>query len=199
MEFIKEDLNTAKQVMMYPYHFIEDEVGYYGITQTIRYYITLTIILSLLTPIINIAGFPSDVIHASTNAQMAAFKYSPFMEQLLGVSRHFWTGILTVFFMVVKLPFFVTFYHFFAKLMGGKGDFSDSLRLTVYPATPALLLGWVPYSDFIFGLWVAFFLVPGFRYLHDVSWGKSVAFVTFMIGLQILYVVLSQGGWLIEP
>ena len=130
---------------------------------------------------------------------MAAFKYSPFIEQWLGISRHFWTGILTAFFMVVKLPVFVVFYHFFAKLMGGKGNFSDSLRLTVYPATPALLLGWVPYSDFIFGLWVAFFLVPGFRYLHDVSWGKSVAFVSFMIGLQILYVVLTQGGWLIEP
>jgi len=71
--------------------------------------------------------------------------------------------------------------------------------VAIYPATPALLFGWLLYSDFIFGLWVGFFLVPAFHYLHEVSWGRSVAFVTILIGVQILYVVLTGEGWLIEP
>jgi len=62
-----------------------------------------------------------------------------------------------------------------------------------------MLLGWVPYSDFVFGLWVGFLYVPALRYLHGIQWGRAVAFVTFMMGLQILYVVLTGGGWLIEP
>ena len=71
--------------------------------------------------------------------------------------------------------------------------------MVVYPGTPAMLLGGDPFSDFIFGLWVAFLYVPALRYLHDIEWGKAIAFVTFMVGLQILYVVLTGGGWLIEP
>lgn len=71
--------------------------------------------------------------------------------------------------------------------------------MVVYPAKPALLFGWVPFSDFIFGLWVGFFLVPAFRCLHGVSWGRSIAFVTVLMEVQILYVVLTGGGWLIEP
>jgi len=193
------DLQTAKRVMTQPYDFFQGDVARIGVTGSLRYYVVLSVILAILTPAINIAGFPSDVIHASTNAQMAAFKYSPLLEQQFGVSRHLWTGALTLVLMLAKLPFFIAFYHVFALLLGGRGNLLASLKLAVYPATPAMLLGWVPYSDFIFGLWVAFFLVPAFRYLHDVSWGKSIAFVTIMIGLQILYVVLTGGGWLIEP
>ena len=82
---------------------------------------------------------------------------------------------------------------------GREGGWLASLKVAIYPATPALLFGWLLYSDFIFGLWVGFFLVPAFHYLHDVSWGRSVAYVTVLIGVQILYVVLTGEGWLLEP
>ena len=196
---LTSDLKTAKRVMTQPYAFFHGDVARIGVTEALRYYMMLSLILAILTPMINLAGFPSDVIHASTNAQMAAFKYSPLLEQQLAVSRHLWTGALTLLMMLAKLPFFIAFYHVFALILGGRGNLLASLKLAVYPATPAMLFGWVPYSDFIFGLWVAFFLVPAFRYLHNVTWGKSIAFVTIMIGLQILYVVLTGGGWLIEP
>lgn len=185
--------------MISPHAFFKQAGSERDAISVFRYYIVLSFFLAVMTPIVNIAGFPSDVIHASTNAQMAAYKYAPMIEQYLGISKHFWTGVLTIVFMSLKLPFFVLFYHVFAKLLGGKGNWLLSLKLAVYPATPAMLLGWVPYSDFIFGLWVGFFLVPGFHYFHKISWGKATAFATFLIGLQLLYVVLSGGGWLIEP
>lgn len=109
------------------------------------------------------------------------------------------SGGLTLLLMLVKLPAFVAFYHLFDLLLGGKGGLLSSLKVAVYPATPAILFGWVPYSDFIFGLWVGFFLVPALHYLHGVSWGRSIAFVTLLLGIQTLYVVLTGGGWLIEP
>ena len=196
---LMQHLETAKTVMIRPYTFFQKGSDKEGAGSVFQYYVVLSILLAILTPIINIFGFPSDVIHASTNAQMAAYKYAPMIEQILGVSRHLWTGVLTLVFMVLKLPGFVLFYHVFAKLLGGKGDWLASLKLAVYPATPAMLFGWVPYSDFIFGLWVGFFIVPGLYYYHEISWGKSIAFTTFLLGLQILYVVLSGGGWLIEP
>ena len=194
-----QDFAKAKEIMLKPYSFFRESKNERGLVSVIRYYIVLSFFLAVLTPIINIVGFPSDVIHASTNAQMAAYKYAPMIEQAVGISRHFWTGALTVLFMVLKLPFFVLFYHVFAKLLGGEGCWFESLKLAVYPATPAMMLGWVPYSDFIFGLWVGFFLVPALFYFHKITWGKATAFVTLLMGLQILYVVLSGGGWLIEP
>ena len=196
---LKGDLGTAMTVMTRPYDFLMGEAASRGTLEVVRYYAVLSLVLALLTPLANIAGFPSDVVHASTNAQMGAYKYAPLVEELTGVSRHIWTGVLTLLLMLAKLPFFVAFFHAFALLLGGSGGLGASLRLVVYAGTPAMLLGWVPYSDFIFGLWVGFLYVPALRYLHGVQWGRAVAFVTFMMGLQILYVVLTGGGWLIEP
>ena len=196
---LRGDLGTARRVMAYPYDFMMGEAASRGTREVVRYYAVLSLLLAVLTPLVNIAGFPSDVVHASTNAQMGAYHYAPQMEQITGVSRHVWTGLLTFLLMLAKLPFFVAFLHVFSKLLGGRGDLGASLRLVVYPGTPAILLGWVPFSDFIFGLWVGFLYVPALRYLHDIQWGKAIAFVTFLMGLQILYVVLTGGGWLIEP
>ena len=196
---LKADIETAMTVMAQPYDFLMGEASSRGTRGVVRYYAVLSLVLALLTPLANIAGFPSDVIHASTNAQMGAYKYAPLVEEVTGVSRHAWTGVLTFLLMLVKLPFFVAFFHAFALLLGGKGGLGASLRLVVYAGTPAMLLGWVPYSDFVFGLWVGFLYVPALKYLHGVQWGRAVAFVTFMMGLQILYVVLTGGGWLIEP
>ncbi len=199
LKMIIGDFATAKNIMIRPYAFFKQARDEQNPASVFRYYVLLSFFLAVMTPVANAAGFPSDVIHASTNAQMAAYKYAPMIVKYLGISRHFWTGVLTIIFMLLKLPFFVLFYHVFAKLLGGKGNWLASLKLTVYPATPAMLLGWVPYSDFIFGLWVGFFLVPGLHYFHKVSWGKSTAFAAFLMGIQILYVILSGGGWLIEP
>lgn len=198
-ENLIQDFKTAKTIMIRPYAFFQRASGKADVASVFRYYVVLSLLLAILTPVVNVLGFPSDVIHASTNAQMAAYKYAPIIEQYVGITRHFWTGVLTLIFMVLKLPMFVLFYHFFAKVLGGKGGWLASLKLTVYPATPAMMFGWVPYSDFIFGLWVGFFIVPGLHYFHKISWGKSTAFTTFLMGFQILYVVLSGGGWLIEP
>ena len=195
---LRGDLGNAMTVMVRPYDFLMEEAASRGTRKVVRYYAVLSLVLALLTPLANVAGFPSDVVHASTNAQMGAYKYAPLVEELTGVSRHVWTGVLTFLLMMVKLPFFVVFFHAFALLLGGKGDLGASLRLVVYAGTPAMLLGWVPYSDFIFGLWVGFLYVPALRYLHGVHWGRAVAFGTFLMGLQILYVVLTGGGWLIE-
>jgi hypothetical protein len=196
---LRIDLGTAMTVMAQPYDFMVAEATSRRTREVFRYYAILSLVLALLTPLANIAGFPSDVIHASTNAQMGAYKYAPQVEEFTSVSRHVWTGVLTFLLMMVKLPFFVAFFHAFSVLLGGKGGLGASLRLVVYAGTPAMLFGWVPYSDFIFGLWVGFLYVPALRHLHGVRWGRAVAFVTFMMGLQILYVVLTGGGWLIEP
>jgi hypothetical protein len=189
MKTVFSDLETGKGILTAPHAVFQRLSDDVNAASVFRYYVIFSLILATFTPIVNILGFPSDVIHASTNAQMTAYKYSPMMEQLTGISKHLWTGLLTIAFMILKLPVFVLFYHVCAKFLGSKENWLASLKLTVYPATPAMLLGWVPYSDFLFGLWAGFFSVPGLHYFH----------AAFMVGLQILYVVLSGGGWLIEP
>ena len=89
---IREDLITAKKIMIHPYGFLQGDAKTSGAAATIRYYVVLSAVLAILNLVVNITGFPSDVIHASTNAQMAAYKYSPLLEQRFGVSRHVWTG-----------------------------------------------------------------------------------------------------------
>ncbi len=199
MKEVLSDLKTGQRILIAPHALFQRLSNGVEVGGVFRYYVISSLILATLTPIVNILGFPSDVIHASTNAQMTAYKYSPMMEQLTGLSRYLWTGLFTIAFMILKLPVFVLFYHVCVKLLGSTEGWLASLKLTVYPATPAMLFGWVPYSDFLFGLWTGFFSVPGLHYFHKISWGKATAFASFMVGLQILYIVLTGGGWLIEP
>ncbi|MBO3803160.1 MAG: YIP1 family protein [Candidatus Brockarchaeota archaeon] len=192
-------LRIAKAVLAEPHGFFQRARSEAGAKDAARFYLAMSAILAFLTPVANLMGFPSDVIHASTNAQMAAFKYAPIFELYVGGSRHVWTGILTFAFMAAKLPVFVAFYHVSAKVLGGKGGWTDSLRVAAYSATPAMAFGWLPYSDFLFGLWAGLLIVPALHYLHAIPWGISTAYASFLLGFQILYVVLTGGGWLIEP
>ena len=88
LESVTEDLGIARKVMTHPYDFLMGEAASRETWGVVRYYAVLSLILALLTPVANIAGFPSDVIHASTNAQMGAYKYAPQLEQITGLSRH---------------------------------------------------------------------------------------------------------------
>ncbi len=196
---VVQDLYTAKSVFLDPYTFFQTARDRGEAVDVVRYYVVMSVILAILTPVANVLGFPSDVIHASTNAQMTAYKFAPVFEQYTGASRHLWTALLTIVFMVLKLPVFTAFYHVSARLLGGKGGWLQSLRMTVYAATPAMVFGWVPYSDFLFGLWAGLLAVPALYYLHGVPWGRATVYASFLLGFQILYVILTGGGWLIEP
>jgi hypothetical protein len=85
---MREDLVTAVRVMTRPYDFLMGEAQSRGAGEAVRFYAVLSLLLALMTPLANIAGFPSDVVHASTNAQMGAYKYAPMLEEATGVTRH---------------------------------------------------------------------------------------------------------------
>ena len=83
------------------------------------------------------------------------------------------------------------FLHIGAKVAGGRGDFADSFKSTVYSQTPALLLGWIPVIGFIFELWSIVLLFLGVRELHEVDTMKAiiavvVALVLFLIVVAVL-------------
>ncbi len=92
---------------------------------------------------------------------------------------------------LISLLLWSIFLHIGAKVAGGRGDFADSFKSTVYSQTPALLLGWIPMIGFIFGLWSIVLLFLGVRELHEVDTTKAiiavvVALVLFLIVVAVL-------------
>lgn len=197
---ISNDLRKAVEVVKHPDRVFEEEKASPGYWPILRFFLTISIVLAVLTPIVNWFHIPCDIIHAGTNAQMGAYVQAPFLEASTGISRYFWVAVLTYFGNALKFPVLGGLFHLFAKILGGQGSLEDSFKVAVYAAAPVLLLGWVPYFGLLSGLWTGYLYVVGFWKLHDVELGKSIALVNILIGIQLVWAMLfgwigSSEGW----
>lgn len=66
--------------------------------------------------------------------------------------------------------------HLFAKLFGGKGDFSSTVRAYAYALSP-FVVAWVPFIGGLLGLYTLVLLPWGLARLHKMSVGAGVAAV----------------------
>ncbi len=191
---IRDDFRKAWSLIERPLDAFENERGVEGYWPVFRFYFVLNIILAVMTPIVNWLHIPSDIVHAGTNAQMGAFVQAPELEAMTGISRYVWVSLLTYFGNVWKLPVLGAILHVFGRVLGGVGNFLNSLKVGVYAASPALLFGWIPYFGLISGLWVGYLYVVGLWKLHETRMGPTIALINVLIGVQIAWAFLF--GWI---
>lgn len=165
-------------------------VGYWPVA---RWFLLLSLILAVLTPVVNWFGIPSNIIHAGSNAQMDAYVWAPSLEVSTGISRYIWVCVLTYVGNLAKLPVVGLLFHAFAKILRGKGSKLDSFKVAVYSTSPMLLFGWIPFFGLLSGLWVGYLYILALNKLHDVSFGPAIALVNLLIGLQLVWAFLF--GW----
>lgn len=148
------------------------------------YYLVLLIINAILTAIVAALGFG-----AARSAQMGLGlgAVSGAMAFIVGLIFAFIAGIILL--IIVSI-----FIHIGAKIMGGRGDFADSLKSSVYALTPYMLLGWlavIPIIGWLLGLiffiWSIALLVLGVRELHELDTMKAV--IAVVIAVVILFII----------
>jgi hypothetical protein len=95
-------------------------------------------------------------------------------------------------FLICLLGIFVSglFFHAFVLLMGGEKGFRQTIKTTMYAATPFLLFGWIPFVSIIAYIWYLVLLVIGFKENHEMELGKAVLVVLIPIALVFILIGL---------
>lgn len=163
---------------------------------TLTYLAVWSAWLAVMTTLTNLLGFPCNLLHSGTNPQLFAYHdIAPFLEGATGVPRWVWMPALVWVLMMLFVPIVSLFYHLIFKLLRGRGGYWQTVRFFVYPATPVLLFGWVPYlGGTVAAFWTAAIYPLALRRLHRFSWGLAVLFVGILMGIQIGRIFLT-GEW----
>ena len=191
--FLVTDFKKAWQIIVHPKRTFEGEKTLIGYWRVLRWFLLINLILAVLTPFVSWLGFPANIIHSGTNAQMGAYVYAPLLELTTGVSRYFWVGLLTYLLNVLKFPILGLIYHVIAKLLRGSGSLLDSFKVGVYAVAPTLVFGWIPFFGLISGLWAGYLYVIALNSLHEIPYGYGILVINFFIGFQVVWAFTF--GW----
>jgi hypothetical protein len=191
--FLVTDVKKAWNIIAQPRSTFETEKEVEGYLSPLRWFLVLNVVLAILTPLVSWLGFPANIIHSGTNAQMGAYIYAPLLETITGLSRYFWVGLLTYVLNVLKFPLIGLIYHVIAKLLRGSGTLLDSFKVGTYAVAPTLVFGWIPYFGLISGLWAGYLYVVALNRLHEIPFGPGIAVINFFIGIQVVWAFTF--GW----
>lgn len=164
--------------------------------ETLAYLAVWSLWLGIFTSLTNLFGFPCNLLNSGTNPQLFAYQdIAPMLVEATGVPLWLWMAPLVWILMMLFVPAISIFYHLIFKLLRGKGGYWQTVRFFVYPATPVLLLGWLPYlGGTVIAFWTAAIYPLALRRLHRFSWGLAVLFVGVLMGVQIARIFLT-GEW----
>lgn len=163
---------------------------------TLTYLAIWTVALGILTALTNLLGFPCNLLHSGTNPQLFAYQViAPLLEKATAVPAWIWMAPLIWVLMMVFVLLVSAFYHLIFKLLRGQGGYWQTVRFIVYPATPVLLFGWMPYlGGTVVAFWTAAMYPLALRRLHRFSWGLAVLFTGILMGIQIGRIFMT-GEW----
>jgi len=163
-----------------------------------QYYAMLLVIFTVLYGIVTLA-----VGAFMFNSYVQQVSMVPLVGKILSVQLAKFAAFVTVtqlffVYMVFLVLLFAVFLvgfllHAFVLLMDGKKDVKETLKTTMYAATPGLLLGWIPFVCIIGWAWSFVLLILGFRDNNGLSFEKAVlaAVVPVLLGLIMLVLGIS--------
>lgn len=161
-------IEKIKKVMFSPSEFFERIKTERGIGEAFKF----LAILSLINLVINIILFQFDLTHLSFLSSFFKF-LGTIGAAVLGI-------IISIAIYIGSLVFsfiWAGFIHLFAKLFGGKSDYSATYKALTYASTPTLIFGWLPWIGLIFGLYTFYLSIKGISRLHGMSMGRSFVIV----------------------
>jgi hypothetical protein len=81
--------------------------------------------------------------------------------------------------------------HAFVLMFGGEKGYEQTIKTTMYSATPFLLLGWIPYISIIGAIWYIVLLIIGIRETQEMEMGKALLVVIVPIVLILILALLG--------
>lgn len=190
-EFVK----NVKGFLMSPVEAFK-QAGAKSLGAAYQYYAMLLVIFTVLYGIVTLAigafmfnGYVQQVsmvpiIGKVLSAELAKFGAFVMVSQLLYVYMVF----LALLFGVFLAGFLL---HAFVILMDGKKGVKETLKTTMFAATPGLLLGWIPFVCIIGWAWSFVLLILGFRDNNGLSFEKAVLVAVLPVVLGLIMYVLG--------
>jgi hypothetical protein len=188
-------VTTVKGFLMSPAEAFK-QVGGKSLGAAYQYYAVLVLIYSILFGAVTLI-----MGSIMLNSHVLEIAMIPLIGNLLATNlAKFGTFIATAQLFVVYLVFLAFlfgvflvgfFLHLFVLLMDGKKGVRETIKTTMFAATPMLLIGWIPYVGVIGGIWSFVLLILGFRDNNGLSLEKSVIAALLPIVLWWILMVLG--------
>jgi hypothetical protein len=161
-----------------------------------QYYVGLLIFFGILFAIVTVAlGI------AHFNAVITQVAAIPFIGKVTSEGLSQFAGFVAlwklfaayILFLILLLGIFVVglVLHAFVLLFGGEKGRVQTLKTTMYAATPALLLGWIPYIWIIGVIWAIVLFIIGISENQEISIGKGFLVIIVPIILTLIFIGLG--------
>jgi hypothetical protein len=156
--------------------------------QPFVFFLQVSAIIALFTPVVNYLGWPSTDQSAAFQAQIMAWQIT---EKQLLPTLGGWAYVIEIFLILgLSLPillFMTGFLHLTFRLLGGTGPILNAWKAACYGAGPCVLFGWVPYWSLFVAAWsllLQFYFGP--KVLYRMREGPALALLAVIIGATLL-------------
>jgi len=191
------DVNKVKGFLMAPTATFRASKGD-SLGNAFRYYTILLVIWAILAAIVwlvmgylafqdaiirigNMGIFGSQIAEALSN--FGAF-VSTF--QLFTIYAFFLLSLVGIFFSAF-------IWHVFALLFGAEKEFKQTIKTTMYAATPFFLLGWIPYIAVIGIIWYLVILIIGLSEMQEMTMSEAAMAIVVPILLVLIGAIIWGG------
>jgi len=152
------------------------------------FFLSITLIISIITPIVNYLGIASTDISASYQAQILAYNIlTDNLLQTYGLIAYIVEAALIFVLAVPILLFLTLFLHLIYRLIGGQGSILNAWKAACYGVGPCLLGGFLPYISLFAGFYslaMQFYIGP--RELYKAKEGKAIIVLVVIIALTFI-------------
>jgi hypothetical protein len=158
------------------------------------FFLWVTLIISIIAPVVNFFGIESTDLSSSYQAQIVAYNLlKNSLQETYGVLAYVFEAILIFALAIMILLFLTVFLHLVYRAIGGQGSVSNAWKAACYGVGPCLLGGFLPYISLFAGFYsfaMQFYIGP--RELYKAK--ESRAIVVFVALIAITFVEMFVLG-----
>jgi len=173
---------------------LADPVGFFdgvkseGWRPAFVFFVWVTLVISLVTPVVNFFGVASTDVSSSYQAQILAYRVvKDYLSDSYGSAALVVEPVLIFAFAVVMLVFLTGFLHLVYWLIGGRGSVLNAWKAVCYGLGPCLLGGFLPYVSLFAGFYsfaMQFYLGP--MTLYNAKQGRAIIVFVALIALTFI-------------
>ena len=178
-------LRKCKQVIVHPSDLFEAVKDERGLGPAFQYLAIISLVI--------VAGSVAWMLFLP---DLHDFVPSEFLETIPLESLLSGVGLIIgipIYIVTLLVSFIVAgWFHIFAKLFRGKGDYSATYKAYVYASTPSLLFSWIPIAGTVMGLYSIYLTILGLSKLHDMSLARAfgILIAPFVIIIAVVIAVV---------
>lgn len=89
--------------------------------------------------------------------------------------------------------------HICLKIVGGRGDYTATVRAFALAETPQAAIGWIPFIGFLGSIWALVLMIMGASEYHKISTIRAIIAVLLPIIVIVILAVLGLMFFLVAP